>query len=128
MVDSGVWADVNNKHDVVYEQVIGGISQILIATRSTAPLLTLSGGNNQTGNVLTRLTTPLVVQTTNPDGTPVSGIPISFQVTHEPSGVQTHATLTVTSTATTLNGVAATELTLGDLAGQYQVRASCTGG
>ena len=88
--------------------------------------ITLSkvGGDHQIGGVQTQLPISLAVQTLNADGTSASGIPISFAITIQPSGA-TGATLSTMSATTAVDGTASTQLTLGDMPGQYQVTASC---
>ncbi len=89
--------------------------------------LTVTTGDGQTSTVGTRLPKPLVVKATDQSGNPVSGVPITFQVTAQPQGAA-GAVLSVTNATTAGDGTASTQLKLGNLAGQYQVTASCDTG
>ena len=82
-------------------------------------------GNNQTGQILQPLASPLAVQVTDGSGNPASGVQVSFQNTQQPSGAS-GASLTASTVMTGADGRASTGLTLGNLAGQYEVTASCS--
>jgi len=88
------------------------------------PTLSIVSGNSQIAQAGHLLPSSLVVKTTDTSSNPVNGVSISFQVTAQPTGAQ-GASLSATS-ATTQNGTASTQLTLGDKPGQYQVTASCS--
>jgi T5SS/PEP-CTERM-associated repeat protein len=84
------------------------------------------GGDQQRGDVNTVLPNALVTQVATLNSScSIAGIPITFAVSQEPSGIQTDAALSVTNTTTQANGTASTQLKLGDVPGQYQVTASC---
>jgi hypothetical protein len=87
--------------------------------------LNLFRGNQQTANINSPLANPLVVKVVNPDGTAAPGVPMSFVVT-PPVGA-TGFSLTTAAAIADANGIASTQLTLGNLPGAYQVTASCSG-
>lgn len=95
-------------------------------TGQGAARLSLLSGNSQTGAALTVLPNSLVVQTTDLGGSPLAGIPISFAIRQQPAGAA-GAALTAATATTNSNGTASTQLTLGNLRGQYQVTARCSG-
>jgi len=76
-VDAGLWADVNNKGDIVYEKAVSGISQIFIAQ---------AGGGAGTINVTTNLAAATF--TINGPAT-YSGSGMSFTQPDAPTGTYT---------------------------------------
>ena len=88
-------------------------------------LLSVSG-NNQGGATNNPLAAPFVVRVTDASGNPVSGVSVSYAIAAAPPGA-TGQSLSVTSTLTDANGLAATTLTMGSLAGSYSVTAISAG-
>lgn len=111
-------------------QVAAGCNVFVCATATftetaIGQTFTLLSGNQQNGTIGNLLANPLVVQTTNPDGTPGSGTAISFAITQQPTGA-TGATLSASAATTGVDGTASVQLTMGDMPGQYEVTASCS--
>ena len=84
-----------------------------------ATTLSIVSGNNQSAEVSTELTNPLVVQVDDQNDDALSGVTVTFSTTG--------GTLSETSVTTDSNGQAETELTLPDTEGDYTVTASVTG-
>jgi hypothetical protein len=104
---------------------IGGYSGTATLTISwTAESFIISSGNQQTGSASQALGSSETVKVTDGSGNPVTDVPVSFQITKQPSGAS-GAALTTYSTTTGPSGTASTGLTLGNLSGQYQVTAYC---
>jgi hypothetical protein len=83
--------------------------------------LNRQSGDRQTYTVLTQLPNPLVLMTANPDGSAAPNIAIAFSLT---APAVTGYSLTNTTAMTGGDGTASTQLTLGDVPGQYLVTAS----
>ena len=82
--------------------------------------LTIVSGNNQTAEAGETLASPLIVSVTQ-DGTPVSGVTVTWAVTAGGGSVDP------TSSTTGAAGTASTTLTLGASAGANTVQASASG-
>jgi hypothetical protein len=80
--------------------------------------LALSSGNNQTGTQGQPLANPLTVKVTDGSGNPISGTSVTFSVT---AG---GGSLSVAQVVTNAQGLAASTLTLGPVAGSNTVTAS----
>jgi adhesin/invasin len=94
-------------------------------TVNAIPLITLGGlvkvsGDVQTAIVSTGFANPLIVQVNNANGSPVSGIPVTFTSTGG-------ALLSTTSTTTGSNGQAQVSVTAPATAGAVTVTASAAG-
>lgn len=81
-------------------------------------------GNGQTVAPGNPLPSPLVVKVTDSSGYPVSGADISWSVSSAPSGA-TGQFVSPTSSLTDSDGLAFTNMTLGNQPGTYQVTAEC---
>jgi hypothetical protein len=86
---------------------------------AAAELLTVTGGNNQSGGVSTTLPTPLTVEATS-NGVATAGVSVTFS----DGG---HGTFNPSTAITNSSGVATTAYTLPSTAGTYTVTASSTG-
>lgn len=104
----------------------GTTVSLVAVSRFPTSLSLLAPGDFQTGSTGSLLQAPLVVKTTDSNGLPSPGIPISFSVTQQPLG-SLGTTLTATSVTTGVDGTASTQLILGSLPGQYEVTAACAG-
>jgi uncharacterized protein (TIGR03437 family) len=87
----------------------------------TPVLLTLSGGDNQTGLAGTLFSKPLSVTVADNAGIPVAGVTVTFRVTVG------SATLDPSSAVTGADGTASTHVTAGGPAGPITVTATATG-
>ena len=85
--------------------------------------MVLASGNNQSASVRTTLPLPLVVSVTDSFGNVKQGVDVGFALTKVPAGA-TGQVLSDTSLVTGADGQAAVRLTLGDVAGVYEVSAS----
>jgi adhesin/invasin len=96
-----------------------------ITVNNTLPtkMVTISGGNNQTVAPSAQASTPFEVIVTQADGTPVSGVDVSFTVTTANGGTLSTATDTSDS-----NGKASTTFTAGSSAATVSVLATSTAG
>jgi N,N-dimethylformamidase beta subunit-like, C-terminal/Domain of unknown function (DUF4082)/Bacterial Ig-like domain (group 1)/Bacterial Ig domain len=83
--------------------------------------LTKLSGDNQVGTPGATLSNPLVVQVVDPNGNPLSGQTVAFNVTAGGGSVSP------TSAVSNSNGQASTMLTLGASAGRTTVHATATG-
>jgi hypothetical protein len=117
----GSWHYLNGSY---YTARYDGLGSGVWYKSSGSSTLAILSGNGQTGDVNTVLANPLIIKVTDGNGNPVPGTPISFQVTQQPQGA-VGASLSVSYAGTAANGTASTQLTLGNLQGQYQVTASC---
>ena len=90
-------------------------------TLQTPVALSPSGGNNQTGAPGTQLATPLSVTIVDGTGIPVANVTVTFAVT---AGT---ATLNPASAVTGGDGVASTQVTLGNNTGAVTITATATG-
>ncbi len=88
--------------------------------------LAISSGNGQTAPPGQTLKTPLTISVVDKNGNPAANVPISFSY-QQPSGA-IGTSLSATSAVTDHNGLASTQITLGDILGDYQVTAFCSGG
>jgi uncharacterized protein (TIGR03437 family) len=93
-------------------------SIVLNVTAGAPAKLNITSGNNQSGNVGTKLSGPLTVQVTDQFGTPLPGTTVTFEVA-TPGAV----TLSATSVQTDNNGNASVTATLGNTPGPQIVRA-----
>ena len=85
-------------------------------------ILTITGGNNQTAQVMNQLPQPLQVITENPyTGQPDPGVTVTF------SDGNQGGTFNPTSAVTDSNGVASTTFTFPQTAGTYTLTVSATG-
>lgn len=116
-VTGGPWDPVLDFGTVAFDS-------LLVRTGSLAPALQVNSGDDQTGQPSHPLTNPLVVKVVDQSGSAVNNVQVRFQITAQPSGAQ-GASLSVAS-ASTQNGRASTQLTLGDQPGRYQVTVSCS--
>src|SRR6266567_4922892 len=99
---------------------LGACSDSTTAVSAPAALSIVSG-NAQQGTVGVQLATPLSVLVTKASGAPVQGATVRFQVT---TGA---ASVSPSSVTTDVNGMAATQLTLGSSQGAVQVTATVQG-
>lgn len=86
-------------------------------------VMSKASGDNQQAQVNATLPQALVIKASYTNGTGVPNIPIGFAITGQPANA-TGARLSSTSVNTDSNGQAQVNLTLGNMAGQYQVTAS----
>ena len=91
---------------------------LLAVVPAQAQTITISSGNNQTGQAGTTLANPLVVRVKGRTGGPLVGVTVTFAVT---SG---GGSLSAFSANTAGNGTASTQLTLGPAAGINTVSAT----
>ena len=89
-----------------------------------ATLFALTSGNNQSGEVYTSLSSPLVVTVRDQFNAPMGGVAVQFALASAPSGAAGQG-ITNTSVVTNASGQALTVLKLGTKAGNYVVTASC---
>ena len=84
-------------------------------------------GDGQTGTISTTLQNPIIAQVNGVDINgnliPLAGISVAFSVTSPLNA--TGAVLSNATAITGADGIASTQLTLGNLPGQYQVTADC---
>ncbi|MGD8727587.1 MAG: hypothetical protein PVH40_08075, partial [Gemmatimonadales bacterium] len=99
------------------------VQATVTATADAKPAtdLAIVSGNDQTGPVATALSDSLVVLATDIDGQPVANTTITWFVTLN------DGTVSPTTSVTDANGLAATEWTLGSLAGANEVFAGLPG-
>ena len=123
-------AMVSSLHDLSYCYDGDSASEFttiqLTLNPSNQTLVGLSG-DGQAGSVSTPLANPVVIKVTDQNGAPVPGTSIGFQITQQPQGAS-GASLSASNATTAADGTASTQLTLGSLAGQYQVTGSCVVG
>ena len=98
---------------------LGDPRRITIVDKGIATTLEKVSGDDQSGQVSTQLSNPLVVRVLDQDGVALGGVSVSFSVS--PSG-----TLSTSSATTGSNEQASTRLTLGSTIGTYTVTASVT--
>jgi hypothetical protein len=91
------------------------------STPTPAAIAAVSG-SGQTGPVGTTLSSPIVFEVTSASDAPVSGVTVTFNVTSGSGSVAP------TTAVTDANGTASTQLTLGNTAGEVEVRATAQGG
>jgi len=109
LVNAGIWADVNNFGNIIFENVVGGFSQVFLAKPKTGMnSLAIDSGDQQDGFVNTTLPDSLTVTVTDPSGKPVAGVSISFTITQEPSGT-VGSSLSTSNTTTAADGTASTQ-------------------
>ena len=108
---------------------IGGKSNLQDFTRSLTVtpgvpgLLTISGGNNQSGIPGMTLTVPLTAIVSDPGGTPISGVPVVFEAVTPGSVTFTN----VNATSDAFGKVSATAI-LGSGSGPYNIRVRSASG
>jgi len=95
----------------------------IITVIELAENITSVSGDCQSGVVSEALAYPFVVEVTDGDGVPVSGVEVDWAITRAPLGA-TGQSLSATMTVTGLDGKAETRLTLGNKAGAYGVQAA----
>ena len=95
---------------------VGGVSST--TPPSSTPSLVMVSGNNQSGAVGTRLSTPFTVKVIDGSGNPMNGANVSFAVTGG------GGSLTASVVATDSSGLASSFLTLGSVPGANLVSAS----
>ena len=100
-----------------------GNSAAFTVTAGPAAIITMTSGNNQTGNRWAALESPFVVTVTDAFTNVVSGTNVTFAIGTVPAGA-TLQTLSPTNATTTTNGQASTVLTIGSVVGTYTVTAS----
>lgn len=83
-------------------------------------------GDNQTGSVLEELPDPFIVKVTDQFDNPVDGETVGFEITEAPENAGGQE-LRIENTTTSEVGEARAWLTLGDVVGEYEVRASWNG-
>lgn len=108
----GLWAIADSAH------ALGQIG-------SVAANIDYIAGNNQIDTIGTRLDT-MSVRVTTATGLPVQGHPVVFAIANTPPGA-TGQGLTVTLATTNADGIASTQLILGNKVGTYAVTASAEG-
>ncbi len=89
-------------------------------TTQTATAVTIVSGNNQSGTVASSLASAVTVQVNDQNGSPVSGVMVTFAATGG-------ATLGSTTATTNSTGQASTSVMLGTTAGSDTVMASISG-
>jgi hypothetical protein len=89
-------------------------------TTQTATAVTIVSGNNQSGTVASSLASAVTVQVNDQNGSPVSGVMVTFAATGG-------ATLGSTTATTNSAGQASTSVSLGTSAGSDTVTASIAG-
>ena len=87
----------------------------------TDPIITKANGDNQSGEIGTPLTQPMVVEVRDSNGSPLAGTSVDFAVT---SG---GGSISPARAVTDANGQASTTVTLGTAAGPNTVSATATG-
>ena len=93
------------------------------ATVGSAATISLTSGNNQSGQISTSLAFPFVVTVTDAGSNPVSGVSVTFAIATTPGGAAGQV-LSTTTTTTDVSGHASSTLTLGDKVGSYTVTAT----
>jgi hypothetical protein len=83
-------------------------------------------GDNQTGSVLEELPDPFIVRVTDQFDNPVDGETVGFEITAAPENAQGQE-LRIENATTLEVGESRAWLTLGDVVGEYEVRASWNG-
>lgn len=96
----------------------------ITAEADVADSMTMHAGDGQTGTVATALADALQVRVADEHDNPVSGVEVTFAIT---ANAGPNAELSTTSMTTGANGLATTQLTLGDVPGTYQVTATAVG-
>lgn len=94
-----------------------------VSIEGVAQNIAQTSGNNQIGGVSTTLATPLIATVRDFYGNPVAGTTVTFGFGAVPSGAAGNV-LNPASAVTGANGQASTTLTLGSIAGAYNVTAS----
>ncbi|MCA1800548.1 MAG: hypothetical protein LC650_04575, partial [Actinobacteria bacterium] len=102
------------------------VSNSFDVVADVANSIELASGNNQTGSVTEQLGDSLAVRVTDQFENPVAGETISFDITAIPDGA-TGQSLSFTASDTGIEGLSATDLTLGNRTGTYEVTATLTG-
>jgi hypothetical protein len=93
------------------------------AVRGAASSIQIMAGTNQSGSVLTQLQQPFVVSLADIGGNAVDGDTVFFSFDSVPAGA-TQQQLSATSVITGADGLASTQLTLGERTGSYVVGAT----
>src|SRR5262249_47484652 len=88
--------------------------------------VTLTSGNNQTASLSTALSSPFVITVRDANGNLVVGAAVTWAIILAPNGA-TGQSLNPFSGVTQANGQATTLLTLGNMAGTYEVQATVSG-
>ncbi|MCI0708051.1 MAG: Ig-like domain-containing protein [Ignavibacteriae bacterium] len=96
------------------------------ATSGEARSITELIGNGQSNVILTPLTDSLAVVVRDSTGNPVQGVAVTFALQSVPAGT-TGQQLSTQNAVTNANGIASTQLTLGNKVGQYIVTAASAG-
>jgi len=86
-------------------------------------LIAIESGNNQSADLNTQVTNPIVVKVTDQDGEVVSNETVSFEITNDPIGVNEEGTVTP-SDVSDESGLAEAIVTVGDKEGVYIVKAT----
>jgi adhesin/invasin len=102
------------------------VSSTFDVVADVANSIELASGNNQTGSVTEQLGNPLAVRVIDQFDNPVSGETIGFEITAIPVEA-TGQTLSLLTADTGIEGLSATELTLGNRTGAYEVTATLAG-
>ncbi|MCA1800516.1 MAG: hypothetical protein LC650_04410, partial [Actinobacteria bacterium] len=102
------------------------VSNTFDVVADVANSIELASGNNQTGSVTEQLGDSLVVRVIDQFENTVAGETISFDITSTPDDA-TGQTLSFTAVDTDTDGLSATDLTLGNRTGTYEVTATLTG-
>ncbi|MCA1800162.1 MAG: hypothetical protein LC650_02565, partial [Actinobacteria bacterium] len=102
------------------------ISNIFDVVADVPNSIELASGNNQTGSVTEQLGDSLAVRVIDQFDNPVAGETISFEITSAPDDA-TGQILSLTTSDTGTEGISATELTLGNRTGPYEVTATLAG-
>src|ERR1700726_2403216 len=107
--------------------IVGSFAPALFASAFFA-VVQVTSGDGQGGAVATTLPNPLVVTVYTYDNTgnpviPTAGITVAFSIISPPGA--TGAAVSNAIAVTGSDGTASTSVTLGSLAGQYQVTAGC---
>ncbi len=85
--------------------------------------IAIQSGNNQTADISSEVSNPIVVYVTDQDGLAASGVTVNFDISDDPIGVSEEATVTPSAT-TNASGFAQATVTLGDVEGVYTVKAT----
>lgn len=97
---------------------VSGTAEVTVVSDVAAPTLSIVSGDAQNGRTEEDFAEPLVVEVTDADGEPVSGVALEWSVT-EGSG-----TLSETSTTTDTQGQASVTVTSGTSTGAIEVQAT----
>lgn len=103
-----------------------GSPQALKSITVSASRIQMDSGNDQEAMLGTTLSLPLSVRITDADGNPVSGRSVSFSFYSTPSSA-TGQTLTPTQSTPGANGLAQTQVKIGNKTGTYVIRATSSG-